>query len=99
MKLTRVPSKFILDCLRRVELEGIKTSIVGQRGVLLPAIRHPQREGLMQIQLTCVDLSDHGRVTMIQEVEVDEEVQQLRCGMVSFSTAFDEPELCRHSAM
>ncbi|KAK9868016.1 hypothetical protein WJX84_006979 [Apatococcus fuscideae] len=58
---------------RRVELEGVKTSIVGQRGVLLPAIRHPQREGLIQIQLTCVEFPKHGRVTLILEVEVDEE--------------------------
>lgn len=84
MKLIQVHSNFVLECLRRVELEGVKTFIVGQRGVLLPAIRHPQREGLMQIQLTCVDLPEHGRVTMIQEVEVDEEVQQLWCNRISF---------------
>ena len=53
----------------------------------------------MQIQLTCVDLLEHGRVTMIQEVEVDEEVQQLWCGMISVLAGFDEPELRRHSAM
>lgn len=29
----------------------------------------------MQIQLTCVELPKHGRVTLIQEAEVDEEVQ------------------------
>lgn len=96
----RCPTDWAVSCLRRVELEGVKTSIVGQRGVLLPAIRHPQREGLMQIQLTCVEFPEQGRVTLFQEVEVEEEVQQqLWCYSVCVSAMFDEHEHCRHSAM
>ena len=65
--LAAKPKQCWLPC-REVEEDGVAIRVVGQRSLLFPAIRHPHREGLMQVssagQPACVQPVS-GRVCLL----------------------------------
>ena len=48
-----------MQYLRHVEDDDVVIQIVGPRGVLFPAIRHANRDGLMQVSCRCCGCLKH----------------------------------------